>query len=102
MARRKGRNNKPAAILRPHKHPTSCTCDRCLDADAKQFEVALEKAWEKHNKDNQELVPYNVRVVIRESPVIGPYKGEDMGDAIYVTCSMAICGNVYPVGKRRK
>lgn len=106
MGRRKGRNNKPAALLRPVTHNKNCICDRCLDADAKAFEEHLDKAWEEHNKEAQQegmtTQMANIRLVVRESPVMGTYHGEDMGDAAYVTCPMAICGNIYAVGKRRK
>lgn len=96
MGRRRGRANKPQ-----HIHRADCACNRCLENDAKTLEGALEKAWEKHNRDLGKVLPA-IRVSVKESPVIGPYDGPNDDDARFVMCPMAIVGYITPVSRRRK
>lgn len=100
---RKRRKDNPPAILRGTRHHESCVCNRCLDADAakvdKQLAVELERAWERHNKENGMQLP-NIHLSSKESPIIGPFEGT--GPSVYVTCPPAIVFRVTPKGKRRK
>lgn len=101
MARRRGRNNKPAPINFPMSHPLNCVCARCLDSDTTQLERELEKAWEAHNKEEGAVLP-NIIAKVHESPVVGPYEERDVENARFVNCPVGIVGSITPKGRRRK
>jgi hypothetical protein len=84
-------------------HHESCVCSRCLDIDAKKLEDQLDAAFEKHVKGKiDDLQQVNITLSVKESPVIGPYDGDDVTKALYVTCPMAIVGTIVPRSRRRK
>jgi hypothetical protein len=105
MGRRKGRkgNNKPQEIKYPAlQHDPHCTCNRCLDASVDNVqEKILEASWEQYNRDHGITMP-NITLSTKESPVVGPYDGDDEDNARFVTCPNAIVGYIIPKGRRRK
>lgn len=101
MARRRGRNNKPAPIKFPVTHAANCICERCLDSDTTQLERELEKAWEVYNKEEGVALP-NIIAKVHESPVEGPYEHRDVENARFVNCPVGIVGIITPKGRRRK
>lgn len=92
MARRKNKNQKPAAIMAPNRHPANCVCARCLEDDADKVEAALLKA----SGNGPRQVPLRIRET--ESEVVSEYDKDE--EALYVEVAPAICINIYPKGKK--
>lgn len=98
------RRNRPAAILSPIQHHPECCCDRCIDEDAAKLEKRLDHQRAKYEASQaiDRARHSSLHVTNRQSPVIGPFEGNDESKAVYLNVPVAICTTIIPKGKRRK